>query len=433
MNQIYTKALAFAKRHNLSCDIFDFEKCCRDYCDEMEKGLVSKSSFEMLPTYIEMGHKIPLNKKVIVIDAGGTSLRIATVYFDDSESAVIENFCKYKMPGTYGKITAEKFFETLAKYLEPVIDMSDTIAFCFSFTTETLPNKDAKVMFLGKQIEITGLIGQTLTEQLNKQFKTPKRVVVLNDAVASLLGGAGREISKNLYDYYIGFILGTGTNTCYLEENRNIKKLCPAMSSGSMVVNMESGGYSGFMRSDIDIAFDSTTHDPGVFPFEKVIGGKYEGGLFLTLLKTAANEGFFSAHFKEKINALDELPSFFIDKFAEAPLGDNLLSECCERNDEGNRDREMVFDLVDLFYDRSALLIAINFSSIILRSGKGKNPIKPVLIVIEGSTILNSIMLRTKVERNLDKLLTEKSGVYYRLTKIENANIIGTAIAGLTN
>lgn len=399
----------------------------------MEKGLVSKSSFEMVPTYIEMGDKIPLNKKVIVIDAGGTSLRIATVYFDDSEKPVIENFSKYKMPGTYGRITADGFFKTMAKYLESVIDMSDTIAFCFSFTTKTLPNKDAEVMILGKQIEITGLIGQTLGVKLNEQLRTPKRVVVLNDTVASLLGGAGREISKNLYDYYIGFILGTGSNTCYLEENRNIKKLKPALTTGSMVVNMESGEYNGFMRSDIDVAFDSTTRDPGVFPFEKIIGGKYEGGLFLTLLKTAANEDLFSAHFKEKINALDELPSFWVDKFADAPLGDNLISECCERNDDGNHDRELIFDLVDLFYDRSALLIAINFSSIILRSGKGKNPIKPALIVIEGSTILNSTMLRTKLERDLDKLLTQNNGVYYRLTKVENANMIGTAIAGLTN
>lgn len=433
MEQIREKVFAFMERHSITCSNIDIEKQCKLFAKEMDKGLAGKSSLAMIPTYIEMGREIPVNKPVIVIDAGGTSLRRAVVSFNDRYEPIIEDFQKYRMPGTYGAITSDEFFRILASYLKPIIDKSDTIAFCFSFTTETLPNKDARVVMLGKQIKIQGIIGEVLGERLVKELGTKKKVIVINDSVASLLGGVGRDTAKNLYNGYIGFILGTGTNTCYLEECKNIGKLKPPQKEGSMIISMESGGYAGFVRSDIDKAFDSTTCDPGVFTFEKIIGGKYEGGLFLTLLKQAAAEGLFSEQFKSRLSELQVLPSASVDIFADSPYGDNILSNCCGDDVCGETDRVTLYHLIDLFYERSALLIFIDLASIILRSGKGENPCRPFCIVIEGSTILNSKLLRQKLAFYVKKYLNEQFHRYCKFIQVDNANIIGIAIAGLTN
>jgi len=187
------------------------------------------------------------------------------------------------------------------------------------------------------------------------------------------------------------------------------------------------------VRSDIDKAFDSTTCDPGVFAFEKIIGGKYEGGLFLTLLKQAAAEGLFSEQFKSRLSELNVLPSASVDNFADSPYGDNILSNCCGDGSSGETDRVTLYHLIDLFYERSAMLIFINLASVILRSEKGENPCHPVCIVVEGSTILNSEMLRQKLAYFVKKYLNEQFHRYCKFIRINNANMIGTAIAGLTN
>jgi hexokinase len=434
MQSIKDKTREFFKSHSLDCGTVDIEKSCELFIEEMKIGLDGESSsLAMIPTYIEMGKKIPVNKPVIVIDAGGTSLRRAVVSFNDNYEPIIEDYEKCPMPGTDKAITDDEFFNIIAAYLQPVIHKSDTIAFCFSFTTESLPNKDARVTMLGKQIKIDGLLGEMLGERLVKELGVEKKVIILNDSVASLLGGTGLEITQNLYDYYIGFILGTGTNTCYLESCKNIGKLKPYENDGQMIISMESGGYANFKRSDIDKEFDDTTNDPGVFKFEKIIGGKYEGGLFLTILNKAVEEGLFSENFRVCQKKIETLPSAGIDSFISSPFGENILAKCCESSISGDDDRATLYYLIDLFYERSALLIFINFASIMIKSGRGKNPCRPVCIVIEGSTILNSEMLKQKLNYFIKKYLNDRFNIYCKFVKVDNVNMIGTAIAGLTN
>lgn len=161
MQTIKDKVTAFFDKYGLSCGTIDIEKNCKMFVEEMKSGLAgNESSLPMIPTYIELFRKIPTDKSVIVIDAGGTSLRRAVVHFNNQNEPVIEDYKKYPMPGTCGEITSNEFFRLLVSYLQPVITKSDTIAFCFSFTTETLPNKDARVTMMGKQIEIKGIVGE---------------------------------------------------------------------------------------------------------------------------------------------------------------------------------------------------------------------------------------------------------------------------------
>ena len=62
-----------------------------------------------------------------------------------------------------------------------------------------------------------------------------------------------------------------------------------------------------------------------------------------------------------------------------------------------------------------------------------RNPCRPVCIVAEGTTFYRLKSLRQKIERYLTQYLVERKHVYYEIVSIDNATLIGAAIAGLTN
>lgn len=435
MQTVKTRVNDFLKKYSMDFDSIDMSENCGIFAEEMENGLEGKqSSLKMIPTYISLDRDVPLEESVIVIDAGGTNFRVATVYFDKDKKPVIEDFKMYSMPGTKGEISKEEFFKTVAQHLEPVLGKSSKIGFCFSYPTEILPNKDGRLIQFCKEVQVKGvegeLIGQNLLETIKSMgFTDDKKIVMLNDTVATLLGGKA-SYPDRVFDSYIGFILGTGTNTCYIEENKNITK-CEsiAASEGSMLVNVESGAYARAPRGKIDLEFDGTTVNPGQYTFEKMISGGYQGGLVLTVIRKAAEEGLFSGQFEEKIKAVKELTSKEIDDFLYYPYSEaNILSKCCTASES---DHSVLYYLIDGMMERAAKLVAVNLSAVILKTGKGKNPCAPVCVTAEGSTFYKSKLLRNKLEYYIKVYLNDQNGAYCEFVKADNATLIGTAIAGL--
>ena len=96
-------------------------------------------------------------------------------------------------------------------------------------------------------------------------------------------------------------------------------------------------------------------------------------------------------------------------------------------------DFAMLYELADRMVTRAAKLTAINLSSAVIKSGRGQDPENPVCIVAEGTTFYKLRDFQSKVEKFLKEFLINKKGRYYEITKVENATLIGAAIAGLTN
>jgi hexokinase len=228
MKKIKQNVIRFLKKYQMDYLDVDVDSNIGAFLKEMKKGLAGKkSSLDMIPTYIEIGAEVPTNKRVIAIDAGGTNFRVATVYFDDQKKPVIENLRLYKMPGVQHETGKDEFFKTMAGYLKDVAGTAQNIGFCFSYPTEMFPNKDGRVTLLTKEVKAKQVQGQIVGENLLGAMTEigidgKKRVVILNDTVATLLAGKG--VSDRKFSGYIGFILGTGTNCCYVEKNSNIKK-----------------------------------------------------------------------------------------------------------------------------------------------------------------------------------------------------------------
>ncbi len=437
MSEVRQKVAQFLKLHQMYHGDIDMEQMCGVFLNEMAAGLAGReSSLAMIPTYIETGKVLPANKPVVVMDAGGTNFRAAVVQFGENSKATIKKLRTKPMPGVQKEVSREEFFDALAGYIKDILEASERIGFCFSYPCEITAERDAKLIRFVKEIHMSQIVGQRIGENLNAAlarlgFAGSKHIVILNDTVTALLAGMAGFGDKQ-YDGYVGFILGTGTNTCYIEQNRNITKVKRLDAENSMVINVESGGFGKAPRGKIDLQFDAGTNNPGVHTLEKMVSGAYLGPLCLEVIRAAIEEGLFSSQGCEKLRALKKLDTKHLSDYltepsaAYSPVGEALFGE-------SNYDKAMLEALIEAMVERAAKLTAVNLSAVVLKSSKGKDPQRPVCIVAEGTTFYNLPGLKQKVEEYLDEFLVSEKGCYYQIVQVDNATLIGAAIAGLTN
>jgi hexokinase len=424
------RAQQFLESHKLTADAIDVDAVINEFISEMDKGLAGEaSSLAMIPTYVTTDAPVPAGKPVIVMDAGGTNLRVSTITFAADGTYQIDNFYKAPMPGTDGAVTKDEFFNRLASFLEPVIDDSDRIGFCFSYPAEITPDCDGVLIKWTKGIQAEGVegesIGKNLIDCLAARGKGGKKIVILNDTIATLL--AGKSIGgPRQYETYLGVIEGTGSNTAYVERNENITKL-PGIAPGAMAINLESGGFAKCPRTDIDLAFDATTGSEGKQQFEKMISGGYLGGVGLFAMKAAAAEGLFSATAAAQVNAWTALETKDMDDFLWNPYRESIFNT----PDFNDDDRELVMCIAAAVIRRAALLVAINVGAPAIKTGAGTSPLHPICVVMDGSTYYKTNNLKSQTEAFLRDILNTR-GIFFDTIEVDKAPTIGSAVAGLT-
>jgi hexokinase len=421
----------FLNEHKIKSEVISIQSIVDMFTSEMLNGLAGKeSSLRMIPTYIEADNQFLTGIPVVAIDAGGTNFRAALVMFNKLGKLEITKMVNAKMPGLEGEISKKEFFDTIADYIKSNAEVVDRIGFCFSYPTEIFPNKDGKLLQFCKEVqapEVVGeLIGKSLLETLGMQ---EKQIVILNDTVATLLAGKSASLTRK-YDSYIGYILGTGTNTCYIESNKNILKLKGIDTARSQIINIESGKFGKVQQTDLDIIFDKTTVNPGDYRFEKMIAGGYLGGLCLSVLKSAAKENIFTTATAAAITALDDLSSEDLSNYASHPAsGKSPLHQSIT----DATDKENSIILIECIIDRAAKLVAANIATVILKTNKGKSLERPILITIEGTTFYKMHKLRGYFEKYLNDYLIDDRKRYYEFTEVQQSSLVGAALAALIN
>jgi hexokinase len=84
---------SFLEKYGMHYASIDIENQLKLFTAEMVNGLKGRqSSLRMYPTFIEFNNKIPKNKPVIVLDAGGTNLRAAVLHFDADKKPVVAKY-----------------------------------------------------------------------------------------------------------------------------------------------------------------------------------------------------------------------------------------------------------------------------------------------------------------------------------------------------
>ena len=426
-----TKANEFLKAHKMTAGDVNTGALVDFFLKEMDAGLAGpNSSLRMIPTYIETDNKLVANQPVIAIDAGGTNFRTAKVYFDDNMNLVTENLKNGRMPAVDKEMGTKEFFDTMAGYLEEYKTSADKIGFCFSYAVEIFPDKDGVLLEWSKEIKAPSVIGEKVGHSLLAAMGTPdKTVVLLNDTVATLLAGKAATAGKE-YDTYIGFILGTGTNTAYIELNDNIVKTQGLHSGSSQIINIESGAYGGAPISDIDRMFDNTTKNPGRYNFEKMFAGGYFGGLITTALQQAAREGLFSEASASALLSMAELATEEANKFV---WGIDLATNQLNKDLVSAQDKETGAAIINGLIERASKLVAANLAAVILKTGKATDAAKPALLTIEGTTFYKLKDFREKFEQYLQEYLSGKNQRYYEIVEVQQSSLLGAAIAAIVN
>lgn len=380
---------------------------------KVETGL-SKENTEVqcIPTFINPKTS-SINGRALVLDLGGTNYRVATVDFKDGtptihpENGWKKDLSVMKTPG-YSK---EALYKEQADPVKEIkLDGKMPIGYCFSYPAESMLDGDAKQLRWTKGVDIPEMIdkpvGKPLLDYLNKENGNKfTDIKVINDTVASLFAG----LTESDYDAYIGLIVGTGTNMATFINADKIKKLNPDYKlSGLIPVNLESGNFNPPHLTSIDDKVDACSDNKGAQRFEKAVSGMYLGEILKSVFPCDEFEARFDA---QKLTNIMNYPDIHKEKYV---------------------------NVARWIYERSAKLVAASIAGLVMVLVSHDPSIKRVKLVAEGSLFWSEYRkgknYKVMVMNELQKLLTDMghSDVTVHVGKMDNANLIGSAIAALS-
>ncbi|MDR3249310.1 MAG: hexokinase [Treponema sp.] len=450
MNRIFSPEAVseFAHYYGFHYDNLNPVSLMRDVLSHMERGLNGQpSSLPMIPSYISPISHVPPGRTVLALDAGGTNLRASLVRFGENGKAVAEGTVKTPMPGTQGRVGAEEFFDKIAALTIPLLEKASGIqgiGFTFSYPMDITSDADGILLGFSKEVDAPEVIGKPIGRglreaMLRKGVKFPGRIVLLNDTVATLLSGLaeiapdGEETKTvNKYDItggpVIGFILGTGFNTAYPEND--IPKI-GFNSPVPQIVVCETGTFTIGCQGILDREYDATTKNPGVYTLEKSTSGAYLGPLTLHILKQAVKDGILKFKRSGELLALESLPTKDLNYFQhhplamEGPLGGIIgLDET-----EALATSQYIASIIT---ERGALLSAAAVGAAVERTARGFEPYAPVRIAVEGTTYLVYKGMRKALEAWLHVMLVSRKPHSYVIVPVEQASLFGAAVAALS-
>ena len=331
------------------------------------------------------------------------------------------------MPGTDSSVSWEEFICFIAGCIISVVDQTETIAVCFSYTMKNTPELDGEIIFMDKEVKLEGaagrFVGASLKKELEKRGIRGKRIVVINDAAAALLG-ASYYLDREAYDGFLGQICGTGVNTCCLLPGSKIGKLHTSDPT-PMYINLESGAFKGFSPGDFDRALNDKSASKEDLIIEKLIGGGYLGTLHQLILKGAAKEGEIYLGSLEKIRSQEKIRTADVDDWAAGEKLDSVT----ENEDDAGFIREISLALIE----RSAVYTCACLTALMMLTGLGKEKRKPVCICIEGSFAEKGRHFLPFLNELLTSYSGEVCGCYAKTVVGKNTTQVGAALAALRN
>lgn len=413
------------------CDVFlaemgvdphlvEMESLCLKFSAEMNRALQGESSsLPMLATHLRSDVALVPNQQVMVIDAGGTNLRTSLVSFDQHKKATIKGFQRRSMPGIQQEVTSQEFFSAFADEIERLFEQSDLIGFCFSYEAEISPDYDAKILRFSKEIQADSVVGFPLGKSLLKEMShrghkiAAKRVVVLNDTVATLLASR-LAVKEEQFSSLIGFILGTGTNTAYVQSDGEI-------------INVEAGGFD-LILGKLDEQFFATTQEPLVHRFEKLVSGAYLGPYAHLCLTQAVEHGLFADDFGRQLEQVKSFSTAQISDFLEPTRRSTTQLHAWLANQQEER---VLSRILEAIIERAGKLAAVNLAAVILQADAGFTKEQPIYINADGTTFYKTTRLKGYIEAYLKMFLQGEYQRYYRFLHVPDSPTLGTAVAAL--
>jgi hexokinase len=396
----------------------------------LEAGLQSTPSehtkgLPMIPTYVT---SVPNGRErgvFLAADLGGTNFRVCSVHLGGDSTFSLEQK-KSRIPDDLLVAeTADELFLYLAKKIQsfvnefhPDADNTDgrfKLGFTFSYPVDQTALNRGSLIRWTKGFKIQDVVGKDVVLLLQQQLdllKIPVEVVALaNDTVGTLLShgySTGASPNGNQGETVIGAIFGTGTNGCYLEPIKEIKKLDPKVAEEllkagktHMVINTEWGSFDNELKylpnTIYDQRIDEISSNPGYHMFEKRISGMFLGEVLRQVLIDLHSKDLIFTQYRD----YDKLPHRLRTAFE---LDSEVLSHI-EIDDSSKlketelsllqslrlptlyEERVAIQTLVRAISRRSAYLSAVPLAGILLRTKALEGYHKEVEIGVDGSVV----------------------------------------------
>ncbi len=420
----------FLRKHDMFYAQMPLEELVERYMSEMDAGLRGeKSSLYMLPSYIPVGTEPLRGESVLVLDAGGTNFRAGRVHFDLQGRPAVERLKKRRMPGTEGGLDADAMFREMASIALDCAGECRYACISFSYPCRILPDGDGEILALCKELDVSGAEGRLVCSSLEKALRDlgaagERRWRLINDSVGSLLGCmAGTD--RSAYTDFIGFILGTGTNTCCSFPAAWITKdPAAAAMGGEMIVNLESGCFDRLLLGTTDRELDAASELPGDHLAEKMISGSYYRQVLVKTLELAVREGALPEYVRENLDKTT-IFSAHVDAFCREPHGDNLLARALETEEN----QRFAAQVNDALLERASRVAASCLCAVLRMQALPRG--SRVGICTDGTMLRLNPVLLPKMKRILESCAGEALGVETEFLFAEDATLLGCAWAGL--
>ena len=177
-------------------------------------------------------------------------------------------------------------------------------------------------------------------------------------------------------------------------------------------------------EDEADKLLDQETNNPGRQLFEKKVGGAYFGDLCYQSIKLAQGK-ILELNQGELLENSHLITARAISRFLANPQSEGPFAFL---KDE---DKKSLYFLLDEMITRSARAVALQLAAVMLQSNKGLNPLSPICINLDGSTLHKTHALLEKLDFFLRLECRQKKGLFYEFTKVEKAPLIGAAMAAL--
>ncbi len=392
----------------------------------MEAGLKGeKTCLKMLPSFI--GKPTGKEKGIFMtMDMGGTNLRCTKFKIQDGKfeklaeikEKLINKEKDYDL--TTSGTTAKQLFGFMADCMAGIIEPGESMYLgnTFSFPCRQEGINEAYLIYWTKEITTSGVEGQNINQLLADALKERniniEPVAILNDTVGTLLVA--------MYAYQeadIGSIMGTGHNTCYLENNHPI-------NGGKMIVNMESGNYNvGLPVTKYDEIIDKNSQMPGAQLLEKMVSGYYMGSLVKEVCLDLFNR-------KALFECGDADSGSFFNQSFNALMVENFIlypSQTSEKYNCTIEDAEIIKSISEAVLNRTVRLVATSFLGILFHQENNGTKVTDKHIIAIDGTIYEKMPNATRLmdEAFADALGQDAGKVEIRLVK--DGSGLGAAIA----
>uniref|UniRef100_A0A673GIR1 Hexokinase-2 n=1 Tax=Sinocyclocheilus rhinocerous TaxID=307959 RepID=A0A673GIR1_9TELE len=303
--------------------------------EEMNRGLAKKThataTVKMLPTFVRSTPDGTERGDFLALDLGGTNFRVLLVRVRSGKRRSVEMHNKiYTIPQDITQGTGEELFDHIVHCIADFLEYmgmkgaSLPLGFTFSFPCHQTRLDQGILIKWTKGFKASGCEGEDVATLLKDAIHRSEDfdldvVAVVNDTVGTMMT-CGYEDPQ----CEVGLIVGTGTNTCYMEEMSNVELVDG--DEGRMCVNMEWGAFGD--RGELDdlcTEFDRAVDDQSTYPgkqrYEKMISGMYLGEIVRNVLLDFTAKGLL---FRGKLSERLKTRGIFETKFLSQIESDRL-------------------------------------------------------------------------------------------------------------